>query len=283
MRSAGSAFRGQYVLIPGVDLLTPELLILTFPAFSAPLYQTTENKMENILKENEFDSILQRINGHENLPQEEKIEKYREEVRHLEKLIYTGSRGNLCSYLNLRAYTLNKLFSIHCTDGEASLFEERENHLRKLTQIMIESTQLATQRILNEGYGPINRNPEVSGYIDFPSEDLIVPTLADDDFYGSNFARMIPIITRMESISDMPIIDCRPEWNGSKYLFTTIDDGETWAEGPLLHPKLDHINMCYATHVLLIHCNYSIPDYLRMSQYKIKVDLPFVAQSANRL
>lgn len=229
--------------------------------------------MENAYKDNVFDLLYNRINGYENLPQEEKIEKYREEVRHLEMLIHTGSRYYLCTYLNLRAYTLDKLFSIHCTDEEVSLFEERNDQLRNLTQIMIDCTQLATRRILNEESKPINRNPKVLGFIELPSEDLIVPTMADDDFYSSDFARMIPIITRMETRPGMPIIECQPKWNGSKYLFTTLDDGETWAEGPLLHPRLDHINMCYATHVLLIHCNYSIPDYLRISRYKINIEI----------
>lgn len=236
---------------------------MTFPTFSVPFCQTTKSGMANILKDNDFDSIFQRINGYENLPQEERIEKYREEVRYLEMLICTGSRYNLFSHLNLRAYTLNKLFSIHCTDEEASLFEERNNHLRNLTQIMIDCTQLATRRILNEGSGPKNRNPEVLGFIGFPGKEQIVPSLADDDFYGSDFTRMIPIITRMESIPNIPIIDCHPKWNGSKYLFTTIDDGETWAEGPLLHPKLDHINICYATHV----CNMCTPRNLFPCHY----------------
>ena len=43
-----------------------------------------------------------------------------------------------------------------------------------------------------------------------------------------------------------------------------LDDGETWAEAGLRHPKLDALCICYATHVVGTHHCFSIPDMLRM-------------------
>lgn len=34
-----------------------------------------------------------------------------------------------------------------------------------------------------------------------------------------------------------------------------MDDEDSWAEGPLRHPKLDHIKVCYALHALCTHMN----------------------------
>ncbi len=46
-----------------------------------------------------------------------------------------------------------------------------------------------------------------------------------------------------------------------------LDDGQTWAEGPLRIPQLDHVCVCYAVHALCTHMRYSIPDLLHMTTY----------------
>ena len=65
-----------------------------------------------------------------------------------------------------------------------------------------------------------------------------------------------------------------------------LDDGTTWAEAWLRIPQLKHIIVCYALHALVTHQNYSIPDVLRINDYKIEVTLKaqqFSDQNRNRL
>lgn len=60
-----------------------------------------------------------------------------------------------------------------------------------------------------------------------------------------------------------------------------MDDEDSWAEGPLRHPKLDHIKVCYALHALCTHMNWSIPDVLRINYFSIEVKLT-VQQFSNQ-
>lgn len=65
-----------------------------------------------------------------------------------------------------------------------------------------------------------------------------------------------------------------------------LDDGNSWAEGPLVHPKLSQITICYALHALCTHMNWSIPDVLRINDFSIEVKLTvqqFSDQEKNRL
>ena len=75
---------------------------------------------------------------------------------------------------------------------------------------------------------------------------------------------------------------CNPYWDASKGLKptmsdkelgleNTLDDGTTWAEGWIRHPKLEHLCVCYATHALITHSGYSIPDFLRLNTFEVKV------------
>ncbi len=64
-----------------------------------------------------------------------------------------------------------------------------------------------------------------------------------------------------------------------------MDDEDSWAEGPLRHPKLAHIKICYALHALCTHMNWSIPDVLRINDFSIEVKLTvqqFSDQEKNR-
>jgi hypothetical protein len=53
----------------------------------------------------------------------------------------------------------------------------------------------------------------------------------------------------------------------------TMDDGTTWGEAWLLIPPLEHIIICHALHALVTHMNWSIPDVLRINDFKIEVTL----------
>ena len=65
-----------------------------------------------------------------------------------------------------------------------------------------------------------------------------------------------------------------------------MDDRSTWAEEFLCNPKLEHIIVCHALHVLCTHMSWSIPDVLRINDLSIEVKLTiqqFSDQERNRL
>ncbi len=101
----------------------------------------------------------------------------------------------------------------------------------------------------------------------------------DDDFYGSDFRRMMPIADEAE-FYDIPVesclVYCDDDAAGKSDkelgLLNELDDDETWAEGWLRNPKLDHIVICHAIHDLATHRVFSIPDVLRLNDFEIVVD-----------
>ena len=52
-----------------------------------------------------------------------------------------------------------------------------------------------------------------------------------------------------------------------------LEDGTTWAEGWLCHPKLEHICMCHAVHSLVCHHAFSIPDMLRINDFWVEASI----------
>ncbi len=65
-----------------------------------------------------------------------------------------------------------------------------------------------------------------------------------------------------------------------------LDDGVSWAESWLWHPKLEHIVMCYVTHAIVTHNHYSIPDFMRLNDFEIKVEVKlqqFSEQDGSRM
>ena len=56
-------------------------------------------------------------------------------------------------------------------------------------------------------------------------------------------------------------LDCYDRW----------DDGISWNEGQLNRKELEHICKCYATHVICVHNEYSLPDLLRLNDFWVEV------------
>ena len=120
--------------------------------------------------------------------------------------------------------------------------------------------------------------------------------LEDDEYYGSDFIRMEAILQETEKNKPgMADVFCNWSLLKDKSPSATdaelecsndMDDGSTWAEGPLRNPKLEHIVVCHALHALCSHMNWSIPDVLRINDLSIEVKLTiqqFSDQERNRL
>jgi hypothetical protein len=89
-------------------------------------------------------------------------------------------------------------------------------------------------------------------------EDPKLFPMEEDAFYGSHWNEMLWVVS---SLSRM---DVHTIHNGES---NKLDDGQTWAEGPLRVPQFEHICDCYLVHALCTHLRYSIPDLLRMTTY----------------
>ena len=89
-------------------------------------------------------------------------------------------------------------------------------------------------------------------------EDPKLFPMEEDAFYGSHWNEMLWVVS---SLSRM---DAHTIHNGES---NKLDDGQTWAEGPLHIPQFEHICVCYLVHALCTHLRYSIPDLLRMTTY----------------
>lgn len=232
----------------------------------------------------ELDLIYDRIEGYGKLSEEERIAKYREEVIWAESKVLHMLDGELRGrmsdfsrsrttwlriYLDIRAYLLTLMFLLHCSEEEIRLFEERNTLLDRLSKDLFKEVDIVYRHVQEHPFGLNLDDLEIEGKLScYVDEDNVI-CLDDDEFYSSAFERIIPLISCMER--DTPIVNCKPtqDSDGSD----PMDDGKSWAEGLLRHPNLAHIKMCYATHVLLEHCNYSVPDFLRMNSYSVDVDI----------
>lgn len=113
-------------------------------------------------------------------------------------------------------------------------------------------------------------------------DDDEVLKLPEDEYYGSDFQFMSEVLHEMiPECMNQAFCHCviAPEQlatgdTTSGTAFTdTMEDGVTWAEGPLCHPALSHICICYPIHDICTHYQFSIPDLLRINDFKTTVSL----------
>ncbi len=164
--------------------------------------------------------------------------------------------------LDERACILNRMFALHCTEAEVRRFEHVNEALLKMTnRFYEEQQQLQRQLDLLPDIGEHSANRfhlrgEINYCHDYEGPKLF--PMEEDAFYGSHWNEML------WSISSVSRMDAHTIHRGeSNYL----DDGQTWAVGPLRIPQFEHICVCYLVHALCTHLHFSIPDLLRMTTY----------------
>ena len=185
--------------------------------------------------------------------------------------------------LGLRSWALNNLFENHCTDEEVRRFAAVNEQLYNMTQRMYERTRMLNDFIKTMPLHEKDDDLTVEANLRFWDEGAAsVLELEDDDFYGSDFARMIELLSMVYSEYT--------HWDYVRNITTStgikegclkidddikndLDDGRTWAEGWLRHPKLDHLVICHAVHDICTHKDYSIPDLLRMNTFEVSVKM----------
>ena len=196
-----------------------------------------------------------------------------------------------------RCFILNLLFDIHCTPAEVARLEKINGMLLEMTNRTYHRTADMMRALMVMKKDDMDDDYELEGKL-APRFDIpySVLRLEDDDYYGSDFIRMAAILQETEKHKPgMADVSC--DWSRLKdktpsatdkelECANIMDDGDSWAEGPLRHPKLAHIKICYALHALCTHMNWSIPDVLRINDFSIEVKFTvqqFSDQERNRL
>ena len=174
----------------------------------------------------------------------------------------TPTEKVLDQMLEERACILNRMFELHCTEAEVRRFEHvNETLLNMMNRFHKEQQQLNRQLDMLPDIGEHSANRfHLIGEINYchDYEDPKLFPMEEDAFYCSHWNEML------WAVSSLSRMDAHTIHNGeSNYL----DDGQTWAEGPLRIPQFENICVCYLVHALCTHLRYSIPDLLRMTTY----------------
>ena len=196
-----------------------------------------------------------------------------------------------------RCIILNLLFDCHCTPAEVERLEKVNDLLLEMTNRTYHRTADLVRALL------VMKKDDMDD--DYMIESRLIPVfdipysvlrLDGDCYYGSDFIRMAAILQETEKNKPgMADVFCNWSLLKGKSPSATdaelecsndMDDGTTWAEGPLRDPRLEHIVVCHALHALCTHMNWSIPDVLRINDFSIEVKLTiqqFSDQERNRL
>ena len=185
--------------------------------------------------------------------------------------------------LLLRCWALNNLFDEHCTDEEVRRFAAINDKLYEMTERMYERARMVNELIktmpLHEKDDDVDVEAKLKFWEDGASSVL---EIEDDAYYGSDFRRMIVLLAIVDRdykcYDEIGQVNLSPRLVDGKVvsdddIINDLDDGTTWAEAWLRHPKLDHLIVCHAVHDICTHKNYSIPDLLRMNTFEVSVDI----------
>ena len=185
--------------------------------------------------------------------------------------------------LLLRCWALNNLFDEHCTDEEVRRFAAINDKLYEMTERMYERARMVNELIrtmpLHEKDDDVDVEAKLKFWEDGASSVL---EIEDDAYYGSDFTRMIVLLAIIDRdykcYDEIGQVNLSPRLVDGKVvsaddIINDLDDGTTWAEGWLRHPKLDHWVVCHAVHDICTHKNFSIPDLLRMNTFEVSVDI----------
>ncbi len=166
----------------------------------------------------------------------------------------------IADHLGTRKWILDEMFEKHATEAEVRRFEVVNERLLALTRQLNERHRMLQDQmsaILTLEGEPFEL--ETTLFYSHNEDNPQLFEMEEDAFYGSRWNEMLWVICQNSRMDDIG-------WCCGDHI-CDLDDGQTWAEGPLRIPQLDHLCICYAVHALCTHMRYSTPDLLRMTTY----------------
>ena len=202
-------------------------------------------------------------------------------------------RERIGQQLERRRNLLNEMFL--CTAEEVEDFKKTNDRLYTLTWKMHEKALNLYRAILQTGYDPeFDDDIMVEGTLRYVFNDVWSSVILTEEErrnmygkplnpYGSDFPTMLEILSAYyESGASPECAFChtsydlghKPEMDAKEFgLENFLDDGESWAEGPLRRKEFEDICICHAVHDLCDHKMYAIPDLLRMNDFWCEVKI----------
>ena len=168
--------------------------------------------------------------------------------------------------LNIRADILNKMFALHATEAELERFKEVNNRLMQLSERLCRchrELQDKVNLIHRADGGSLKMRTDICPYSEI-NEAPEPEELAEDSFYDSKWKEMIWCIKGLKCGSGL---FC--EGNNIPEITNNVID----RKDPFDIPILKNFNVCSLFYALCTERKYSIPDVLRIKDYKIKQDI----------
>lgn len=170
--------------------------------------------------------------------------------------------------LTMRWNLLNLMFMPN--DVNMNQFKEINLRLESLCKQLKERILKLKQSLPLVQDSSFDDDYELEGELKFCYNDDNSVLKLDDEYYGSNFCRMIDIIHTC---------NCDTYWECIERITPDspiLDDGVSWNELPFYgRSEFDDIAICHAIHNLSAHMLYSIPDILRLNDFWAETHLTF--------
>ena len=212
----------------------------------------------------------------------ETMEFLREKIENLEReiLLLTDGGTARCVSDNKGAYLVKLIEErknaldalIQATPNEVMRMDKLNDQLKAITRQMHERVAIVNEdaaKIFVDGNfkveGRLNYNPNAAGAI---------LQLENDDYFGSDFAKIHQVIDMLFDQGYLPI-KCADFVRASD-LVNDFDDGKWETAYEDWQPQADkfkYINICFAIHSLNAYHPYSIPDILRMNNFDVTVTI----------
>lgn len=194
------------------------------------------------------------------------------------------TRSQLKELFSWRCLLLNQMFQ--GSPDEIATFKLVNDRLNELTKKMHAKTLKIYRSILKQGYDPeFDDDIMVEGTLKYVFDDDGSITCPENEEYGSNFEAMLDILYNLyeeECASECAFCQAsyslahKPDMPASEFgLDDFLDDGESWNEAPLNRSELKSICICHVVHDLCCHKYYSIPDLLRMNDFRVDVIITY--------
>ena len=183
--------------------------------------------------------------------------------------LFSENKGAyLVSLINERKEILDAMFQ--ATPDEVRRMDKLNDEVKVITRQMYERVAIA-----NEDAAKVfgDDNFEVEGRLNYnPSEAGTTLPMTNDDYYGSDFAKIHRVIDRLFEQGFLPV-KCADFVRVSD-LANDLDNCKTgYEDWQPQSEKFKHINICFAIHSLNAYHPYSIPDILRMNNFDVTVTI----------